>query len=58
MEEIMNQNTIQSYKSRIENIYPQIVDIRRRIHSNPELSEHEKETSALVAAILDELNIP
>lgn len=54
----MNQNTIQSYKSRIENIYPQIVDIRRRIHSNPELSEHEKETSALVAAILDELNIP
>jgi amidohydrolase len=35
-----------------------IVAIRRHIHANPELSFEEKETSAFVAAKLDEIGIP
>lgn len=53
----MNQDIIQSYKIRIEEIYPRIAELRHEIHSNPELSEHEKETSALIASILKTLNI-
>src|SRR3981081_1362725 len=35
-----------------------IVQYRRHLHSNPELSFHEYETSSFVKARLDEMNIP
>lgn len=41
-----------------ERIYPKVVEMRRHLHENPELSEHEKETSEFVAARLAELGIP
>ena len=44
-------------KENVDRIYPEIVKIRRHIHENPELSQHEKETSALVCRVLDEYGI-
>ena len=44
-------------KENVDRIYPEIVKIRRHIHENPELSQHEKETSALVCRVLDESGI-
>lgn len=44
-------------KENVDRIYPEIVKIRRHIHENPELSQHEKETSALVCMVLDEYGI-
>lgn len=44
-------------KENVDRIYPEIVKIRRHIHENPELSQHEKETSALVCRVLDEHGI-
>ena len=44
-------------KKNVDRIYPEIVKIRRHIHENPELSQHEKETSALVCRVLDEYGI-
>ncbi|MEE9142900.1 MAG: amidohydrolase [Gammaproteobacteria bacterium] len=41
----------------IEEVLPQIVDIRHTIHANPELSNREFETSKLVAEHLRELGI-
>lgn len=38
--------------------YRDIVDIRRHLHMNPELSFHEFKTSAYVASRLKEMNIP
>ncbi len=35
-----------------EKVYPQVVEIRRTIHANPELAFEEKETAALVAKTL------
>ncbi|HWZ35090.1 MAG TPA: amidohydrolase [Mucilaginibacter sp.] len=40
-----------------KNIFNEVVANRRYIHSHPELSFHEVETSAFVARKLDELNI-
>lgn len=40
-----------------EQIHNDVVDNRRHLHANPELSFHEYETSAFVAGKLDELGI-
>lgn len=41
-----------------EKYYPYVVALRREIHAHPELSAHETNTAALVAAELQKLNIP
>ncbi len=41
-----------------KNIYNDVVADRQHLHSHPELSFHEVETSAFVAAKLDQLGIP
>ena len=38
--------------------YPEIIDIRRHLHANPELSFQEFETSAFICKNLDEWKIP
>ncbi len=38
-------------------LYPETVRIRRHLHSHPELSEHEENTSRFVRSILDEHGI-
>lgn len=45
-------------KKRIEEIYPDIVMIRRDFHLHPELSEYEKRTSEQVSKYLSLWNIP
>lgn len=40
-----------------QNIYPEIIEIRRHIHANPELSFEEYQTSAFICSILDKWNI-
>lgn len=44
-------------KQRSIDIYPEVVNYRRHLHSNPELSYHEEKTSAFVSARLTELGI-
>jgi len=44
-------------KERVNSIFDEIVEIRRQIHQNPELSEKEVETSALICQKLDEMGI-
>lgn len=39
-------------------IHQDVIDNRRHLHQNPELSFHEYQTSAFVAAALDQLDIP
>ena len=41
-----------------EKYLPRVIEIRRQIHSHPELSYQEHDTAALVAAELTKLNIP
>ncbi len=41
----------------VEEIFPKLVETRRDIHANPELSNEEKRTAALVAARLKELGL-
>ena len=41
-----------------EEIYSGVVENRRHLHANPELSFHEFQTSAFIAGKLDELGIP
>lgn len=43
---------------RIEQIYPELVKIRRDIHQHPELSEQEERTSKVVQNFLKEHQIP
>lgn len=45
-------------KEIIANLNKELVDIRRKLHSEPELSWEEYETTNYVAAYLDELGIP
>lgn len=45
-------------KARAEALLPELVQIRRHLHANPELSFQEFETAAFVAAALDKLGIP
>ena len=37
----------------IDNVFEEVVTIRRQIHSNPELSGNEVETAALISNILN-----
>ena len=39
-------------------LFDRLVNIRRQIHSNPEIGYQEKETAALICKELDTLNIP
>ena len=41
----------------IEAVYPEIVNIRRDIHRNPEPGRHEYRTSKLIADILGQAEI-
>ncbi|HBG70837.1 MAG: N-acyl-L-amino acid amidohydrolase [Bacteroidetes bacterium GWF2_43_63] len=45
-------------ESLAEQVYPQLVDIRRHLHKFPELSGSEKNTASHICAILDEWKIP
>ena len=40
-----------------EKIYPEVLKIRRHLHSHPELSEQEIETSKFISQILNSLSI-
>lgn len=50
----MNKETIQELS---QNIFNEVVANRRHLHSHPELSFHETETSAFVAKKLDDLGL-
>ena len=43
---------------KVKDIYPRLVDIRRHLHQNPELSFQEYETTDFIKRKLDELGIP
>src|ERR1700730_6796484 len=49
---------IDEIKKQAKNIIDTVVQYRRHLHSNPELSFHEYETSSFVKARLDKMNIP
>lgn len=44
-------------RERVQQIFLQLVDVRRHLHRNPELSFHEVETSAFIAERLTSLGI-
>lgn len=55
----MNSDTIiHEIKSQAEKLFPKMVEIRRHLHMNPELSYEEKETSRYVSSLLKENGIP
>lgn len=45
-------------KKETARVFPEVVEIRRYLHSHPELGEHEQNTSAYVCRVLDKLGIP
>lgn len=49
---------LQKIKNLSKDIYPKLIEIRRYIHQNPELSFQEYQTSKYVCSILDEFGIP
>jgi amidohydrolase len=49
---------IQQIKELTQKYYPEILDIRRHIHENPELSFEEYNTSKFICSKLDEYGIP
>jgi len=50
----INFNDIKNY---LENIFSKVVEYRRHLHQNPELSNREFKTTEYIVKILDELNI-
>ncbi len=48
---------LQKIKDLSKHIYPKLIEIRRHIHQNPELSFQEYKTSKYVCSILDEFGI-
>ena len=54
----MSNNTyIDMIKAKAEQVYPTVVEIRRRFHQNPELSEYETETCQFIMDTLQNLGI-
>ncbi len=51
-------NLIDSIKKLSEELYPEILGIRRHIHMNPELSFEEHKTASYIAGILEKAGIP
>ncbi|MEO1021314.1 MAG: amidohydrolase [Bacteroidota bacterium] len=49
--------SISKLKARAEELYPEIVEIRRHLHQNPEVSYKEYETTAFIISKLKELGI-
>ena len=49
--------TILEVKNLVEEIYPEVVQFRRKIHQNPELSNKEFATTEFIISILKENNI-
>lgn len=49
---------INKIKELVEDIFKDIVEIRRNIHKNPELSFNEYETSAYIKSVLERWKIP
>ena len=49
---------INEIKNLANKLHNGVIETRRHLHANPELSFHEYETSAFVKARLDEMNIP
>lgn len=45
-------------RDRVTALFPELVELRRHLHRNPELSFHEVETSAFIAEQLTALGIP
>ncbi|MEH7649961.1 M20 family metallopeptidase [Bacillus safensis] len=55
----MTISTLQkSINERLDEHYEEMVEIRRHLHMNPELSFQEKETAAFIASYYDTLQIP
>jgi hippurate hydrolase len=48
---------LSTLRSRSADLHPRVVDLRRRIHRNPELSRNEHDTAALVADALHEIGL-
>jgi amidohydrolase len=55
---VSNKNVIEEIAERTENLTGKLVEIRRTIHSNPELGFQEKETAALISGELTRMGIP
>ncbi|MFP7341101.1 M20 family metallopeptidase [Bacillus safensis] len=55
----MTISTLQkSINERLDELYEEMVEIRRHLHMNPELSFQEEETAAFIASYYDTLQIP
>ncbi len=50
--------TIDELKGKVEDIFREIIQIRRDLHRHPELSEHEECTERLICTYLEGLGIP
>jgi amidohydrolase len=55
---VFSMTLIKNIKKFSEELFPEILDIRRYLHSHPELSFKEDKTSAYICEKLDQLNIP
>lgn len=44
-------------KDKVDNYFNEIIDIRRTLHQNPELSEHEVQTSKFICELLSKWRI-
>ncbi len=53
-----NEKLLPQIQSLADKYYPKMVQFRRHLHMNPELSYMEKETSAFVSSVLKEAGIP
>jgi metal-dependent amidase/aminoacylase/carboxypeptidase family protein len=54
---LFSMTLIKNIKKLSEEFFPEILDIRRYLHSHPELSFKEDKTSAYICEKLDQLNI-